>query len=142
MAINTMDDLHTFLLNSKYDVTIILLAYPFAKPLAYIPQLIASQYATLKKSPLYFTTYQYLVITAPQITAFYLANVTTAIPYLITYKNKYLTRIPWWYPCKQVSVTSPIDDINLYIKYSLKPLQAQNAQTTRVYNPFTYTAPK
>lgn len=139
-TLNTMEDLYTFLSNSTYDVTIILIAYPFTKPLVYIPQLIASQYAILKKNPYYFITYQYLVITAPKITEFYLANVTTSIPYLVTYKNKYLSRIPWWYPCKQVSATSPIDDINVFIKYSIMPLQGQNAQTTRVYDPFTYTS--
>jgi hypothetical protein len=132
----TMTDLQNYLSTTTYDMTIILIAYPFTPKTRTIENLLAAQYSLFKKASLGFTydnvtkqlkpnkaytyTYEYLTITAPEIYNFYLANVTTQVPYLVTYKKEYKTRTPWWYPCKQVDANSSLDDINRFIYQSLK----------------------
>ena len=143
--LNTMTDLYNYLTTTTYDITFVLIAYPFSlsanKRIIDIVQLnILKEYSILKINPLYTVTYEFLTITSDEIAQFYLANVTTEIPYLITYKKKYITREPWWYPCKQVSLSSPIDDINVYIKYSLLPLQRTYGNINRNYKPFVYSS--
>ena len=138
MSITTMEQLRTFLNATTYDITFILIAYPFTPKDIYVQNLIKMEYGLLKNDPLYKLTYQFLTITSEEIIKFYLANVTTIIPYLVTYKKKYMYREPWWYPCKQVSLSSPTDDIKVYIKYSLMPLQRNYGNLKRVTNTFEY----
>ena len=115
-----MDDLHTYLLTTIYDITVILLAYPYTPKNTNIPNLLAAQHELLKANPKYKLTYEYKVITSPQIYNYYLGNVTTFIPYLVTYKKAYRLRVPWWYPCKQTDPSGPVDDVNRFILNSLK----------------------
>ena len=115
-----MDDLRKYLLTTNYDVTVLLLAYDYSPKNKIIPNLLAAQYSLLKSNPKYKLTYEYLVITSSQIYNFYLANVATMIPYLVTYKKKYKFREPWWYPCKQTNPGGPSDDVNRFILQSLK----------------------
>ena len=133
-----MDGLRTYLNDTAYDITFILIAYPFTPADVLIQSLITLQYTILKINPLYTLTYQFLTLTSEEIRRFYLTNVTTSIPYLVTYKKRYMYREPWWFPCKQVSLSSPIGDINVYIKNSLAPLQRQTGNINRGYQPFVY----
>ena len=133
-----MSELRTHLNTTTYDITFILVAYPFTPADVLVQNLIRLQYTILKINPLYTLTYQFLQLTSEEIRQFYLTNVTTAIPYLVTYKKTYMYRDPWWFPCKQVSLSSPIADINVYIKYSLAPLQQKTGNINRGYQPFVY----
>lgn len=133
-----MAELQTDLNATTYDITFILIAYPFTPTDVLIQNLIKLQYTILKINPLYTLTYRFLTLTSEEIRQFYLTNVTTEIPYLVTYKKKYMYRDPWWFPCKQVSLSSPIDDINVYIKNSLAPLQQKTGNINRGYQPFVY----
>jgi len=135
-AFTTMDDLQNYLSTTTYDMTILLIAYPFTPKTITIENLLAAQYSIFKKTSLGFTydnitkqlkqnapytyTYEYIVVTAPQIYNFYLANVTTQVPYLVTYKKAYKTRTPWWYPCKQVDANATLDNIKRFVYQSLK----------------------
>jgi len=118
---NTMAELQSYLNTTTYDITFILIAYPFTsnKKVDYVKKSILIQHTLLKLNPLYTLTYQFLTVTSDEIIKFYLANVTTEVPYLVTYKKRYKYREPWWYPCKQVALSSSVDDIGVYIKYSL-----------------------
>jgi hypothetical protein len=116
----TMDDLHNYLLSTTYDITVILLAYTYTPNNKVIPNLLAAQHKKLKDNETYQLTYEYLVITSSQIYNFYLANVTTMIPYLVTYKKQYKLRDPWWFPCKQTDPAGPTEDVNRFILQSLK----------------------
>ena len=124
-TITTMEGLYSYLLNTSYDISIIMLTYTFTPKINYIQKLIAAYYNELnqnaiKKKLTYTLTYEYIMISSPEIINFYLTNITTNIPYLVTYKKSYITiRNPWWYPCKQIDANAPIDDINVFIKYSL-----------------------
>jgi hypothetical protein len=120
-----MNELRSYLNTTTYDITFILIAYPFTPADSYVQNLIKIQYSVLKLNPTYTLTYEFLTLTSDEIRQFYLANVTTEIPYLVSYKKRYITRDPWWYPCKQVSLSSTKDDISVYIKYSLAPIQRQ-----------------
>ena len=133
-----MSELRTHLNTTTYDITFILVAYQFTPADVLVQNLIRLQYTILKINPLYTLTYQFLQLTSEEIRQFYLTNVTTAIPYLVTYKKTYMYRDPWWFPCKQVSLSSPIDDINVYIKNSLAPLQRKTGNINRGYQPFVY----
>jgi len=117
---NTMDELRNYLLSTPYDVTVILLAYEYTPKNKTIPNLLAAQSILLKSNPKYNFTYEYKVITASEIHNFYLANVTTFLPYLVTYKKEYKFRVPWWFPCKQTDPSGPTDDVNRFILQSLK----------------------
>lgn len=133
-----MTELRADLNATTYDITFILIAYPFTPADVLIQKLIDIQYTILRIDPLYTLTYRFLTLTSDEIRQFYLTNVTTSLPYLVTYKKKYMYRDPWWFPCKQVSLSSPIDDINVYIKYSLAPLQRSTGNINRGYQPFVY----
>ena len=115
-----MDDLRNYLLITTYDVTVILLAYEYTPNNKIIPNLLAAQHSLLQNNPKYNMTYEYIVITSSQIYKFYLANVTTFIPYLVTYKKEYKLRDPWWFPCKQTDPSGPTDDVKRFILQSLK----------------------
>lgn len=115
-----MDQLHTYLLHTTYDITVILLAYSYTPKNVVIPNLLADQHNKLKDNTKYKLTYEYLIITSSEIYSFYLSNVTTHIPYLITYKKAYKYRVPWWYPCKQADPNGPIDDLKRFILQTLK----------------------
>lgn len=135
-----MSELQTYLNNTTYDITFILIAYPFTsnKKVDYVTKSILQQYTVLKINSTYTLTYEFLTITSDEIIRFYLANVTTEVPYLVTYKKRYMYREPWWFPCKQVALSSSTDDISVYIKYSLAPLQRQTGNINRGYKPFVY----
>jgi hypothetical protein len=135
---NTMAELQTDLNATTFDITFILIAYPFTPADVLVQSLINLQYTILKINPLYTLTYRFLTLTSEEIRRFYLTNVTTEIPYLVTYKKKYMYRDPWWFPCKQVSLSSPIADINVYIRNSLAPLQRNTGNINRGYQPFVY----
>ncbi len=133
-----MAELQTDLNATTFDITFILIAYPFTPADVLVQSLINLQYTILKINPLYTLTYRFLTLTSEEIRRFYLTNVTTEIPYLVTYKKKYMYRDPWWFPCKQVSLSSPIADINVYIRNSLAPLQRNTGNINRGYQPFVY----
>jgi len=122
--INTMEELRNYLSTTTYDITFILLKNTFNTKLNFVENLISAQHRDLIQNPLngvkYTLTYEYLTITSVEILNFYLTNITTMIPYLVTYKKKYITRNPWWFPCKQTDPNGPIDDVKVFILYSLK----------------------
>jgi hypothetical protein len=96
------------------------LAYDYSPKNNIIPNLLAAQSTLLKSNPIYNFTYEYKVITSSQIYNFYLANVTTMIPYVVTYKKEYKLRDPWWFPCKQTDPSGPQNVVNRFILQSLK----------------------
>jgi len=142
-----MDELYNYLKTTTYDLTFILISQPFGisvnKNRIYTVEVnILRQFSVLKIDPLYKLTYEFLKITSDEIIKFYLENITKEIPYLVNYKKKYLERVPWWYPCKQISLISPMADIDVFIKYSLAPLQRTYGNLTRNdrrgFQPFIY----
>jgi len=118
---NTVSELQTYLSTTKYDITIILLATPTTRQDPYITKQICAKYLSLKQDPphgtIYNLTYEYITVTSTEILQFYSTNVTTTLPYLVTYKKRYIGREPWWYPCKQSETTV---DLDIFILYSLK----------------------
>jgi 8-oxo-dGTP pyrophosphatase MutT (NUDIX family) len=69
----------------------------FNTKLNFVENLINAQHRELTQKPLngvkYTLTYEYLTITSVEILNFYLTNITTMIPYLVTYKKKYITEM-------------------------------------------------
>jgi hypothetical protein len=116
MTLVTMTDLQSYLSATTYDITIILLTDLKQDP--YIKRDLCAQYSLLQKDKTYTLTYEYLIITSVEILQFYSINVTSTLPYLVTYKKRY-NRDPWWYPCKQAEAGST-DNLNVFILYSLK----------------------
>ena len=75
--LNTMTDLYNYLTTTTYDITFVLIAYPFSlsanKRIIDIVQLnILKEYSILKINPLYTVTYEFLTITSDEIAQFYL----------------------------------------------------------------------
>ena len=67
MSITTMDELHNDLNTTTYDITFILIAYPFTPTDTLVQNLIKKQYSILKIKPLYTLTYQFLTLTSEAI---------------------------------------------------------------------------
>ena len=121
--ITTVGGLQTYLKNTTYDITVILITPPEKRVNPSIHHSLCAQHLILKQEPhhdmQYNLTYEYLILDSIELIHYYTNHVTSTIPYLVTYKKKYANREPW-YPCKKADPNSTRDDLKVFYLYSLK----------------------
>jgi hypothetical protein len=119
MSITTVVQLKQYLENTTYDNTVIYLSYTATPDKPFIPSLFLFEYMKLKASdPTYNVTYEYLFINSAEINKFYLDKLTNKIPYMMTYKKKYILN-EWWMPCNRVDPNGTRPELRSFIASSL-----------------------
>jgi hypothetical protein len=121
--IETMAQIYNHLNSTTADFTIIYLSYTNDTYATALSAIIEKQYLEIKAAnPSYNYTYEYLIIyDKPQINTFFVNNIASTLPYLLSYKKKYVNRTPWWTPCKKLEIDIRVPQNVLYgfISYSL-----------------------
>ena len=121
--IETMGQLYNHLNSTTADFTIIYLSYTNDTYATALSAIIEQQYQIIKAAnPSYNYTYEYLIIyDKSEINTFFINNIVSTLPYLLSYKKKYVIRDPWWTPCKKIEIDIRVPQNVLYkfISYSL-----------------------
>ena len=119
MAIVTLLDLKNYLENTPFDITIIYVSYTDVADNVSLRTTANLIYRRLRSNPLYTLTYELLLISTPEIKSFFLKNITTELPYLVSYKKRFKREL-WWLPCKEADPNGLIINLRRFIIESLE----------------------